>query len=27
MRKTYRAGGVKDYWNARWSDIPVDSAM
>ena len=27
MRKTYRAGGVKDYWNARWSDIPVDGAM
>lgn len=27
MRTTYRLGGVRDYWNSRWSDIPVDEAM
>jgi hypothetical protein len=27
MRVTYRTGGVKDYWSARWADIPADNAM
>lgn len=27
MRITYRTRGVKEYWNARWSDIPADAAM
>lgn len=27
MRITYRSHGVKDYWDARWSDIPADVAM
>ena len=27
MRKTYRFGGEKEYWNTRWSDIPADEPM
>ena len=27
MRITYRAHGVKEYWAARWDDIPVDAPM
>lgn len=27
MRITYRTGGVKDYWTARWDDIPADAPM
>ena len=27
MRITYRTHGVKDYWAARWSDIPADEPM
>lgn len=27
MRITYRARGVKEYWTARWEDIPVDAPM
>lgn len=27
MRITYRTRGVKEYWNARWDDIPADAPM
>jgi ubiquinone/menaquinone biosynthesis C-methylase UbiE len=27
MRITYRAHGVKEYWTARWEDIPADTPM
>lgn len=27
MRITLRTRGVKDYWTARWADIPSDNAM
>ena len=27
MRITYRTRGVKEYWTARWDNIPVDSPM
>jgi SAM-dependent methyltransferase len=27
MRVTYRAHGVKEYWTARWEDIPADTPM
>ena len=27
MRKTYRAQGVKEYWTARWEEIPADLEM
>jgi len=27
MRVTYRSRDVKDYWTARWSDIPADKPM
>ena len=27
MRITYRAHDVKDYWAARWDDIPADAPM
>ena len=27
MRKTYRNHKVKDYWEKRWENIPVDNAM
>lgn len=27
MRITYRTKGVKEYWTARWEDIPADSPM
>jgi len=27
MRITYRTGGVKEYWAARWDDIPADEPM
>lgn len=27
MRITYRTRGVKEYWTARWDDIPVDAPM
>lgn len=27
MRVTYRARGVKEYWTARWDDIPADAPM
>ncbi len=27
MRKTYRTHGVKEYWAARWDDIPADAPM
>jgi SAM-dependent methyltransferase len=27
MRITYRAQGVKEYWEKRWTDIPADHAM
>ena len=27
MRMTYRAQGVKEYWTARWDDIPADTPM
>lgn len=27
MRITYRTRGVKEYWNARWDNIPADSPM
>ncbi len=27
MRITYRSKGVKEYWAARWEDIPVDAPM
>lgn len=27
MRITYRARGAKEYWTARWADIPADAPM
>jgi SAM-dependent methyltransferase len=27
MRITYRARGVKEYWTARWDEIPADAPM
>ena len=27
MRITYRTRGVKEYWAARWDDIPADAPM
>lgn len=27
MRITYRHGGIKEYWTARWDDIPADAPM
>ncbi|MDD2892313.1 MAG: class I SAM-dependent methyltransferase [Halothiobacillaceae bacterium] len=27
MRVTYRSLGVKEYWTARWDDIPADAPM
>lgn len=27
MRATYRARGVKEYWTARWAQIPADPPM
>lgn len=27
MRVTYRTRGVKEYWAARWEDIPADAPM
>lgn len=27
MRITYRARGVKEYWTARWEEIPADAPM
>jgi SAM-dependent methyltransferase len=27
MRVTYRSRGVKEYWAARWEDIPADAPM
>lgn len=27
MRITYRAHGVKEYWTARWDEIPADAPM
>jgi SAM-dependent methyltransferase len=27
MRITYRRRGVKEYWTARWDDIPADAPM
>ena len=27
MRITYRTHGVKEYWAARWDDIPADAPM
>ena len=27
MRITYRTRGVKEYWTARWDDIPADAPM
>ncbi len=27
MRITYRTRGVKEYWTARWDEIPADSPM
>lgn len=27
MRVTYRSRGVKEYWTARWEDIPADAPM
>jgi len=27
MRLTYRSSNIKDYWEKRWSTIPVDQAM
>lgn len=27
MRITYRTRGVKEYWTARWDEIPADVSM
>lgn len=27
MRITYRTRGVKEYWTARWDEIPADVPM
>ena len=27
MRMTYRSQGAKEYWGARWEDIPADAPM
>ena len=27
MRITYRTRGVREYWTARWDDIPADAPM
>lgn len=27
MRITYRTHGVKEYWTARWDDIPADTPI
>jgi hypothetical protein len=27
MRVTYRSRGVKEYWAARWEEIPADVPM
>ena len=27
MRITYRTRGVREYWTARWDEIPADAPM